>query len=86
DFVLYQNYPNPFNPATTITFALPQAAHMNLEIFNLQGRRITILLNENLPAGRHQIQWNAEGLPTGVYFCRMRAGNFSEMKKMVVLR
>lgn len=85
-FTLSQNYPNPFNPATTIDFTLAQAGMATLKIFNLLGEEITTLVNKNLPAGKHSYKFNSEGLVSGVYFYSLKAGNFSSVKKMVVLK
>lgn len=74
-FNLEQNYPNPFNPATTIEFALPKAAFVTLKIYNLRGQEITALVAEKLPAGMHQITWDATRLASGVYFCRLEAND-----------
>ncbi len=90
-FSLNQNYPNPFNPSTTIAFALPEAAEVRLEIFNLLGRKVATLTEGELPAGHHSVVWegrNSSGstVATGVYFYRLDAGSFSETKKMLLLK
>jgi len=85
-FILYPNYPNPFNPATTISFSLPGPSFTTLQIFDVRGREVATILSEELPAGRHSRQWNAEGRPSGVYLCRIHAGAFQETKKLVLLR
>ncbi|OGU74600.1 MAG: hypothetical protein A3H45_10575 [Ignavibacteria bacterium RIFCSPLOWO2_02_FULL_55_14] len=85
-FRLEQNYPNPFNPATTISFALPSRSFVSLKVFDALGREVTILLSEQLPAGKYSLQWNAVGLPSGVYFYRLQAGSFTETKKLLLLR
>jgi len=89
DVHLLQNYPNPFNPATTITFALPVKSFVSLKIFDALGREVTTLLNEELLAGTYSKQWDASGLPSGVYFYRLvanaipsgKTGSFMETKK-----
>ena len=85
DFVLLQNYPNPFNPSTEITFRLPTAAHVTLKIYDLIGREVATLVDGQLPAGAHLRRWNAEGLPSGVYFYRLQAGTFTATKRLILL-
>lgn len=85
-FALHQNYPNPFNPSTKIRFTLPRNEFVSLRIFNLMGQEISTLLSESMSAGAHEIQWNANKLPSGVYFYRLQAGTFTETKKLVLLR
>lgn len=82
-FVLHRNFPNPFNAATTISFDLPQISHARLTICDVSGRLITTLLDANLPAGHHQQVFNASSLPSGIYFCRLLAGEFSAAIKIV---
>ncbi|RMH89408.1 MAG: T9SS C-terminal target domain-containing protein [Calditrichaeota bacterium] len=72
-FDLAQNYPNPFNPATTIRYTLLRAAHVRLEIFNSVGQRVATLVDEHRPAGDYTIRWDAQHLPAGIYFYRIRA-------------
>ncbi|MCX6144973.1 MAG: T9SS type A sorting domain-containing protein [Ignavibacteriales bacterium] len=85
-FVLGQNYPNPFNPSTTISYNLPQTTHATLAITDLLGRKITTLVDEVRPAGLHMMQWNASGLPSGVYFLRMSSGGIVETRKLVLAK
>jgi len=91
EFSLDQNYPNPFNPTTTIKFALPKSSYVELEIFNILGQRVTTLINDQLDAGYHTAKWNStdsEGreVATGVYFYRLKAGDFVKSKKMLLLK
>lgn len=91
DFQLLQNYPNPFNPATTIAYHLPRAAQVQLAIFDAMGKRVRNLVEAQQQPGKHGIDWNARndaGVPvaSGVYFYRMRAGDFLDQKKMILLR
>jgi hypothetical protein len=86
DFLLKQNYPNPFNPSTTISYDLPTRSHVTLKIFNLLGQEVATLVNGEVEAGRHQMQWNARGLSSGVYFYRLQAGKFVETRKLILLR
>ncbi len=83
DFQLCANYPNPFNPATMIVFYLPRNENVTLKVFDVTGRAIETLVDGMVPAGEHRLQWSATGLASGVYICRMQAGNFSDSIKMV---
>ncbi len=91
-FALRANVPNPFNPATTITYDVPAAGgHVNIAIFDVAGRRVRTLVDEQRPAGVFSVQWNGDDdrgqrVASGVYFYRMRAGSFVETKKMVLLK
>ncbi len=86
DYILYQNYPNPFNPNTTIQFSIPEQSFVNLEVFNSLGEKVTELISEELSAGNYKYDWNAKNLTSGIYFYRFNTNNFSEMKKMVLLK
>ncbi len=85
-FSLSQNYPNPFNPATSFEFSVPQKSFVNLEIFDVLGRKIETLINGELKPGTYKTEWNASKYPSGVYFYRLVAGNISETKKMILLK
>jgi hypothetical protein len=85
-YSLSQNYPNPFNAQTTISFALPLPCHVNINIYDILGRRIADLLNEDKDAGRHQVIWNAGDVSSGIYFYRIMAGDKSETRKMMLLK
>ena len=90
-FTINQNYPNPFNPATTVEFDLPQAAPAVLAVYDLRGREIVRLLEGNLPAGRHQAEWNGQdrqgrNAPSGIYIARLAAGDQAHSIKMALLR
>ncbi len=85
-FKLEQNYPNPFNPETTISFSFPRTELATLKIYDALGREVATLANGVIPAGEHRIRWRSNGLASGVYFYRLRAGNFSAVKKMLVLQ
>ena len=85
-FSLRQNYPNPFNPSTTIQFSIPRAAHVALSIFNTLGQEVATLVSEELSPGAYTRQWNAAQTASGIYFCRLQAGGFTETKKLVVVR
>ena len=82
-FQLYTNYPNPFNPSTMIAFSVPHSGYVTLKVFDIAGRAIETLIQGEVPAGEHRLQWSAQGLPSGVYFCRMEAGGFSHTIKMI---
>jgi hypothetical protein len=86
NFSLNQNYPNPFNPTTTIAFHLPSLSFVTLKVFNTAGQEIASLVDRQLPAGDHRTEWNASGVPSGIYFYRIQAGAYSETKKLVVMR
>jgi hypothetical protein len=82
-YQLAQNYPNPFNPSTTLQFQVPQKSFVSLKVFDLLGRELASLVNEERQAGIYRVTWDASKLPSGVYFYRLQAGNFVETKKMV---
>jgi hypothetical protein len=86
NFSISQNFPNPFNPSTTIKYALPEAAYVNIKIFNVIGKEIATLVNEEKQAGNYQTEFNASNIPSGVYFYRIVAGNYSETKRMILLK
>jgi len=90
-YSLQQNYPNPFNPTTQIKFALPRASHAIIEIFNVLGQRVTKLVDKQLPAGYYEFSWNGTDgtggeVSSAVYFYRLRAGDFVQTRKMVLLK
>jgi Secretion system C-terminal sorting domain len=85
-YTLYQNYPNPFNPTTTIKFNLPQAAEVNLTVYNILGEKVMTLANGMLEAGFHSVEFNASNLASGTYIYRLQASNFVETKKMMLIK
>lgn len=91
-FTLEDNYPNPFNPSTTIRYALPTVAQVSVKVFNSIGQEVSTLAEGVQPAGVYEVSWNAAGLASGVYFCRMTAsgengaGNFSSIKKLMLVK
>lgn len=85
-FQLYQNYPNPFNSQTIISFDIIEYGIVTIKIYDIIGREIATLLNENKYPGSYTVHWNAEGLPTGVYFCRFTTKNSTMQRKMILLR
>ncbi|MCK9209686.1 MAG: alpha-amylase family glycosyl hydrolase [Ignavibacteriaceae bacterium] len=86
EFKLQQNYPNPFNPTTTIKFQLPNQEHVSLKIFDMLGREVTTLVDDIKSAGIHQVEFNAAGYASGVYFYQVKAGKFLETKKFVLMK
>jgi hypothetical protein len=86
DFSLNQNYPNPFNPSTTILYALPKTTFVRLTVFDPLGKEVETLVSTIQAAGEYEIHWNASSLNSGVYLYRLQAGNFVEVKKMILLR
>ena len=85
-FSLSQNYPNPFNPSTVIAYALPGEVDVRLEVFNLLGERVALLVDEKMPAGYHSVTFDGQGLSSGLYFYRIRAGDFEQTKKLALVR
>lgn len=83
---LMQNYPNPFNPLTSISFDLSKQGHVRLSVYNVAGMRVARLVDENMPAGRHSVQFNAQGLASGLYFYRLETPENVQTRKMVLLR
>ncbi|MEJ2103570.1 MAG: alpha/beta hydrolase-fold protein [Ignavibacteriaceae bacterium] len=86
DFILYQNYPNPFNPATKIRYSIPQSSKVKIKIFDILGNELEILVDENKSAGIYEIEFNASSLPSGTYFYQLKAGDFIETNKMILLK
>ncbi|NUM79105.1 CotH kinase family protein, partial [candidate division KSB1 bacterium] len=86
DFTLAQNYPNPFNPATTISFHLPARSRVSLMILAADGRRVAELWEGEMPAGGHAVRWQATGLASGVYFCRLQAGEQVAVRKLMIAK
>jgi hypothetical protein len=91
EFELSQNYPNPFNPATTVTYSVPKREYVDLRVYNILGQQVITLVNEYQAAGIHSIVWvgkdqNGKAVATGIYFYRIRAGDYIETKKMMLLK
>lgn len=86
DFALFQNYPNPFNPSTKFSFAIPERSFVSLKVYNLLGKEIAAIVSEELSAGNYKRIWNAENISSGVYFYRLQAGNFTETKKLILVK
>ncbi len=85
-FTLSQNHPNPFNPSTSISFSIPTRAFVTLSIFNLLGQQVARLVDEEKTPGEYTVEWDAQGMSSGVYFYRIDAGSFSVTKKMLLVR
>jgi len=86
DYSLAQNYPNPFNPTTEITFSIPRASEVKLEVFNVRGRRIDVMVDSWREAGTYSLIWDGGDFASGVYFCRLTTSGFVDTKKMVLLK
>ncbi|MBP1656427.1 MAG: hypothetical protein H6Q31_1028 [Bacteroidetes bacterium] len=83
-FALAQNYPNPFNPSTRIRYVLADRSPVRLSIFDVTGRTVATLVDRTQDAGEHTVEWNAHAFSSGIYFCRLVAGNYSDTKKMIL--
>jgi hypothetical protein len=85
-FVLTQNFPNPFNPVTTFRYAIPQAGHVRLEVYDVLGRRVARVVNQEQAAGWHDVRWDAGRLPSGLYFYRIEVGAATGTRTMMLLQ
>ena len=85
-FYLSQNYPNPFNPSTTINYKIPKASLVTIKVYDILGRQVVELVNEEKPIGRYHVTFDASRLPSGIYFYSIKAGSFQQTKKMVLLK
>ena len=86
EFLLLQNYPNPFNPATTIKFDIAASSFVNLRVYNILGKEIEVLVNEQMNPGSYNVDWDASNYPSGVYIYKMISGNFIQTKKMILIK
>jgi len=86
EYALYQNYPNPFNPSTTVRYDLPKATFVTLAIFDVLGRQISTIVEEEKPAGTYQVNFYMPNLPSGVYFYRFQTRDYVKTKKFVLLK
>jgi hypothetical protein len=86
DFTLHQNYPNPFNPSTTISFSTPRRSYVSLKIYDCLGKEVAVIVSGYLSAGFHSNKWNAAGIPSGIYFCRLQSGLYVDTKKLILLK
>ena len=85
-FTLHQNFPNPFNPSTTIRFDMPVSGFVTLNIYDISGRGITSLINENLNPGSYSYNFTSDGLTSGIYFYKLSTGEYTEVKKMLLIK
>lgn len=90
-YSISKNYPNPFNPSTTINFQLPENSYVKIAVFNLRGEKITTLIDRNINGGSHNVIWNGRSangspLPSGIYFYKITVGDFSQTRKMILLK
>ena len=85
-FRLMQNYPNPFNPTTIISYQLPVNGFVTLKVYDALGREVETLINEHQTAGNHSVTFNADRLSSGVYFCKLQAGAYHDVRKLVLLK
>ena len=83
---LSQNYPNPFNPTTNIKFTIPKSGHVSLKVFDIMGREMVSLINENLETGEYEVSLNGSNLNSGVYFYQLKAGNFVSTRRMMLIK
>jgi len=86
EYGLYQNYPNPFNPSTRISFSLPKTEYVVLKIYNSLGQSVNTLINQYVKAGDHEVVFNGQNLSSGIYFYRIEAGTWQEMRKMILVK
>lgn len=85
-YFLFQNYPNPFNPGTTIKYQIPEAINVSIKVYDIRGRFISEIVNSFQQPGIYELKWNGAGYASGIYFYRLKAGNFTETKKMVLVK
>ena len=85
-YSLSQNYPNPFNPTTTIRFQIPKSSFVNLKVYDVPGREVESLINEEKSAGSYDVEFNSSNLTCGIYFYKIQAGEFAQTKKMILLK
>jgi hypothetical protein len=86
EFYLSQNFPNPFNPKTSLQYAVSSSQFISIKVYDILGNEITTLINEEKPAGQYEVEFNGDGLSSGMYFYTLKAGNFSETRKMILLK
>lgn len=86
EYILFQNYPNPFNPSTTLSFLIPKTNFVKLKVYDLLGRELETLLNEEKSPGNYKVEFNGEKYSSGIYFYRIQAGSFTETKKLILMK
>ena len=85
-YLLSQNYPNPFNPSTTINFQLPETRHVKILVYNILGQQVAKLVDKELNAGSYKVSFDASQLSSGIYLYSINAGDFTDVKKMMLLK
>ncbi len=85
-FEFHAAYPNPFNPSTSLSFSLPQASDVRLELFDITGRNVASLANRKYAAGSHRLNWNAESFASGIYFARLQTGGYAHTQKLHLIK
>jgi hypothetical protein len=85
-FNLSQNYPNPFNPVTGIEFRVPYESDVKIKIFDISGKEIREIINDRLKAGKYRTEWNASEVSSGIYFCRLISGSYTQTRKMILVK
>jgi hypothetical protein len=86
EFSLSQNYPNPFNPTTSLQYTIGSRQFVTLKVYDLLGREIATLVNEEKPAGEYEVEFDGSALTSGIYFYQLKAGEFTETRKMILLK
>jgi hypothetical protein len=86
EYSLWQNYPNPFNPNTAIDYSIKSKGLVTLKVYDMLGTEVAELVNENKEAGNYSVDFNASGLPSGIYFYTLTSGNFTASKKLILLK
>ncbi len=85
-FSLHQNYPNPFNPKTKINYQLAITNYVKLKVYNVLGKEVATLVNQKQNAGSYSVEFNGTNYPSGIYYYKLESGNFSEVRKMILLK
>ena len=85
DFILHQNYPNPFNPSTIIKYNLPKSEKVKILVYNLLGQIVATLLDNQMPSGSNEVEFNGQNLSSGIYYYKIEAGEYQDVRKMVLL-
>ncbi len=86
DFLLSQNYPNPFNPTTNIRFRIAKSGFVSLKVYDVLGREVATLVNQEKPAGNYEVKFDGSGLSSGIYFYKLSTENYTSVKKMILMK